>query len=229
MTDRARETSWSARMGPWLLAAAVAGAALAVGTVHTVTLCVVTAVLAAAAALTWWNSEPTNARASATLLVVTGCLLTAYTAAQCVPLPIGWLAKIAPHNADVWARALTPLHEAGPSWAPISVDPTATRVEVLKGVAYLLAFVTALRVARRREGVTFLSGVLVVTGIALALAALLHPAFGAHKLYGIWEPAGSYQERHLAPLLNPNNLAAYLNVAFCLALAALLAPEPRVP
>jgi hypothetical protein len=38
----------------------------------------------------------------------------------CVPMPIGWLAVIAPHNADVWSRALAPLHEPGPSWAPIS-------------------------------------------------------------------------------------------------------------
>jgi hypothetical protein len=32
---------------------------------------------------------------------------------------------IAPHNADVWSRALSPLHEPGPSWAPITLDPTA--------------------------------------------------------------------------------------------------------
>ncbi len=38
-----------------MLAAAVAGAALAVGTVHTVTLCIVTGVLAVAMALIWWD------------------------------------------------------------------------------------------------------------------------------------------------------------------------------
>ena len=43
--------------------------------------------------------------------------------------------------------------------APVLIDlpfAVATRVEVLKGITYLLAFVTALRVARRREGVAFL-------------------------------------------------------------------------
>ena len=45
--------------------------------------------------------------------------LTLYTALQCVPMPIGRLAAVAPHNADVWSRALSPLHEPGPSWAPI--------------------------------------------------------------------------------------------------------------
>ena len=95
------------------------------GTVHTVTLCIVTAVLAVAAVLAWWGAEPMKARSAATLLLFTGIGLTAYTALQCVPMPIGWLAVIAPHNADVWSRALAPLHEPGPSWAPISLDPTA--------------------------------------------------------------------------------------------------------
>jgi hypothetical protein len=217
------------RASRWVLAVAIAGSALAVGTVHTITLCIVTAVLAVAAVMAWWGAEPMKARSAATLLLFTGIGLTAYTALQCVPMPIGWLAVIAPHNADVWSRALSPLHEPGPSWAPISLDPTATRVEVLKGVAYLLAFVTALRVARKREGVRFLSAAIVVTAIALALAALLHPAFGAKKLFGLYEPSAGILDRHIAPLINPNNLAGYINVAICLSLAALLAPEPSVP
>ena len=100
---------------------------------------------------------------------------------------------------------------------------------MLRGVAYLLAFVTALRVARRRDGVAFLSAVLVGTGVVLAATALLHPAFGAHKLFGVYEPGPGIAERHIAPLMNPNNLAGYLNVAICFALAATLTPEPRVP
>ncbi len=220
---------WGTRSGAWLLAGSIAGAALAVGTVHTTTLCVVTAALAVAAALTWWGAEPTNARPAATLLLVTGVGLTAYTALQCVPMPMAWLWRIAPRNADVWSRALTPLHEEGPRWAPVSLDPTATRIEVLKGVAYLLAFVTALRVARRRGGVSFLSGVLVGTGLVLALAAVLHPAFNAHRLFGVVDPLPQTTNRHVAPFLNPNNLASYLNIAFCLALASAASVEPRLP
>jgi hypothetical protein len=154
-----------AQASRWLLALGISGSALAVGTVHTVTLCVVTGVLAAAAVLGWWGAEPMRARAPATILLFTGIGLTAFTALQCVPMPIGWLAAIAPHNAEVWSRVLLPLGEPGPRWAPITLDPIATRVEVLKGVAYLLAFVTALRVARRKDGVTFLSGVIVATAL----------------------------------------------------------------
>jgi hypothetical protein len=218
----------SARVSRWLLTIALAGSALAVGTVHTPTLCIVTAVLAVAAAVGWWGAEPMKVRPSATLLLVAGVALTGYTALQCVPMPIRWLAAIAPHNADVWARALAPLREPGPSWAPLTLDPTATRVELLKGITYLLAFVTALRIARQREGLRFIAGAIVVSGLVLAVSALAHPMFGAHKLFGLYEPEG-LSERHLAPLMNPNNLAGYLNVALCLALAMALAAEPHVP
>lgn len=212
----------------WALGAVLSGAALAVGTVYTSTLCVVSLGLAVAAVLAWWNAEPASMRQPATLLVMTCAALTAYTVVQCVPLPIGWLRVLAPHNADVWSRSLAPLHKAGPSWAPLTLDPIATRVEALKGVSYGVAFVAAVRVARRRAGVGFLGSVLVVTGLVLSVAALLHPAFGAHKLYGLVEPRSDFG-RHLAPFLNPNNLASYINIAFCLAFAAALAPEPRVP
>jgi hypothetical protein len=213
----------------WVLAVAIAGSALAVGSVHTVTLCILTAVLAAATVLAWWGAEPVRVRTPATVLLLTGIGLTAYTAFQCVPMPVGWLAAIAGGNADVWSRALAPLHEAGPSWSPISLDPTATRVEVLKGVAYLLAFVTALRIARHKEGVSFLSIVLITTATALALAAILHPAFGVRKLYGLYEPGPGIPDRHVAPLMNPNQLAAYINLGLCLAVTSMFSPHPPIP
>jgi tetratricopeptide (TPR) repeat protein len=216
------------RIGSSALALALAGSALAVGTVHTATLCVVTFVLATAMALTWWDAEPTKVRPAATILALTAVALIAFTLFQCLPLPSRLLAVMAPHNADVWARALAPLKEAGPSWPVLSLDPPATRIELLKGVAYLLAFLTVVKIARQRDGLRFVGGVIVVTGIILATAALLHPAFGAHKLFGVYKP-GQAGARHIAPFMNPNNLAGYLNIALCLAFAAALASEPAVP
>ena len=222
---------WGAtnRASALILGLSIAGAALAVGTVHTPTLCVVTLALAVAAALAWGGADAAAMRPSATLLLMTGLALTGYTALQCVPIPMALLRIVAPHNADIWSRALAPMHEPGPSWPTLSLDPNATRVEVLKGVAYLLAFTTSLRLVRRRGGISFLSTVLVVTGLALAIAAVLHPAFGAKKLYGFITPVGQIEERHLAPFLNPNNLAAYLNIAFCIAFATAISPDPRFP
>ncbi len=222
-------SSTPARVSRWLLAVALSGGALAIGTAHTSTLCVMTAILAASASAGWWGAHPMRVRPAATALLVVGLALIAYTALQCVPLPLGWLAALAPHNADVWSRALAPLHEDAPAWVPLTLDPFGSRIELCKGVAYVLAFVSALRVAQRREGVAFLSAVVIGTGLLLALAAVLHPAFGAHKLYGIFDPGPGIADVHIAPLMNPNNLAEYINIAFCLTLAALMSRDPRVP
>jgi hypothetical protein len=56
-----------------------------------------------------------------------------------IPLTLGCGCS-RPANADVWDRALLPLREAGPSWATLSLDPGATRVQVARGIGYLLAF-----------------------------------------------------------------------------------------
>ena len=67
-------------------------------------------------------------------------------------MPRSAVEALSPHAADVWSRSLRPLGEEGPSMITLSLDPTATRVEVLRGIVYLLAFLAALRVAWRREG-----------------------------------------------------------------------------
>lgn len=217
------------RVGRLLLAAAVAGAALAVGTVHAATLCVVALGLSVAVVCIWHRSEAQAMRPAASLLLAVGVGLTLLTALQCVPIPLRWLAALAPKNADVWARALQPLHGAMLSWGSLSVDPIATRIEVLKGLSYVLAFVAAVRVARDQRGVTFLGSVIVWTGLVLAIAALLHPAFGMRKLFGLYEPPVMLNGRHLAPLMNANNLAGYLNLSFCLALAWTVSPRRGIP
>jgi hypothetical protein len=132
------------RASRWVLAAAIAGSALAVGTVHTVTLCIVTALLAVAAVPAWWGAEPMKARSAATLLLFTGIGLTAYTALQCVPMPIGWLAVIAPHNADGLVRRAyerTPDDDGLPENVARLASTTGLHVEAAKDYE---------RLARRR-------------------------------------------------------------------------------
>ncbi len=211
----------------WLLAFIVVGSALAVGSLHTTTLCVVVAALAVATFLGWYGAEPFRARPAATILLFTGIGLTGWTLLQIVPLPAGVLAVIAPSNADTWARALLPLKEPGPSWATISLDPYATRVQVLRGVAYLLAFLTALRVAHRREGSIFLERVIVLSAATVAMAALLHPAFGATKVFGVYQPVNKYAflPNHIGPLLNSNHLSGYMVIGASVALGIVVSPR----
>jgi tetratricopeptide (TPR) repeat protein len=211
----------------WLLAAIVVGSALAVGSLHTSVLCVVVVALAVATFLAWYGAEPFRARPAATVLLFTGVGLTGWTLLQALPLPAGVVAVLAPANADTWSRALLPLKEPGPAWTSLSLDPYASRVQVLRGVAYLLAFLTALRVAHRREGSIFLERTIVISAAIVAMAALLHPAFGATKVFGVYQPVNTYAflPKHVGPLLNSNHLSGYMVLGACVALGIVVSPR----
>lgn len=228
---RASAEELRARLGRWLLAAVVLGSGLGLGALHTPVLTACAVVACIATALLWYDAAPLEPRPAASLLVGVAIALLGWTCLQIVPMPVGVLAKIASENADVWSRCLTPLREAGPSIAPISLDPVASRVQILRGVTYLVVFVGALRVARRQEGVAFLERALVVSAVAIAFAALLHPALGADKVFGLYEPKEKlgFAPHHLAPLLNTNHLAAYLNIGLLLAFASVIERREALP
>jgi hypothetical protein len=220
-----------ARVGRWLLAVAVLGSALALGSVHTPVLAVCSVLSAVATALIWWDAEPFEPRSAATTLVTVALVLIGWTVLQAIPLPKNLLAAIASENADVWARCLSPLRASGPDFTPISLDPSATRVQILRGVTYLVVFAGALRVAQRQPGVAFLERTLVVSAVALAFGALLHPALGAHKVFGLYEPTEvhAYDPHHLAPLLNTNHLAAYVNIGLFVAFGCVIDRRDSLP
>ncbi|HEY2513259.1 MAG TPA: O-antigen ligase family protein, partial [Polyangiaceae bacterium] len=209
-------------MGRTLFAIAIPCSALALGSLHTWVLCAVTTLLTAGAATLWFRGSPSNPRLPATILLLTCLGLTAFTALQAVPLPAALVHTLSPATADVWAGALGPLHEGGPGTIALSLDPTATRVQVLRGVAYLATFLLTLRIAERRGGTRFVIAVIVLTSVVLGISAVLHPLFGAQRVFGLYKPIHEPLERHLAPLLNANHLAGYINIGFCLALGASL-------
>jgi tetratricopeptide (TPR) repeat protein len=229
MDLRTQETR--AGLGRWLLAANLLTSAMALGALHTPVLAVVATVAALSAALLWYEAEPLRARPAATLLVVVGVSLVAWTIVQALPLPRGLVAAIASANADVWKRALAPLHDEGPGFVTISLDPVATRVQALRGTTYLLTFLAALRVAQRPEGVAFLERAIIGAGVAMGAAAFLHPVFGAQRVFGAYQPgeAYAYAPRHIAPLLNTNHLAAYANIGLFVALGAALRRRDALP
>lgn len=201
-----------------LLTVAVLFSAAALGSLHTPILCAVAAVLAVASFVSWFSSSPLRARLPATILLSAGVCLTAFTALQASSLPASLVRALSPATADVWARALAPLHQPGPAWTSLSLDPTATRIQVLRGVTYIAAFLVALRIAELRSGSRFLSTIVIGTAVFLAMSALIHPLVGAERVFGIYKPVETFSERHIAPLLNSNHLAAYVNIGFCLAL-----------
>ncbi len=215
----------------WILACAILGSALALGSLHTMVLAVVAGVLGLATVLAWWYAEPIRVRPAATVLVLVAVGLCVFTALQCIPLPIAWVAALNPGAADVWTRALSPLREPGPTLATLSLDPIATRVQVLRGITYLCTFLVALRVSHRREGAIFLERTLAVASVTMAVAALLHPALGAQRVFGTYQPmvGSGFAPRHIAPLLNPNHLAGSLNIGLCVALGMTLSAASSTP
>ena len=215
-----------------LLFVVACGSALSLGSLHTYWLSLWTLLAAVCAVLLFWKAAPLPLRPAARVLVLTCLGLTLYTAFTLLPLPAGLLGTIAPENADVWSRALQPLHEAGPGKAPISLDPTATRVQLLRAIFYALVFVSGLRIASTRDGTRFLERALVLAAVVMALAALAHPATGATRVFGTYVPLEPtmYGVNHIAPLLNANHLAAYVNVGFLIAVSSLLRPRhPLMP
>ncbi len=225
--DRERRTT---TIGKWLLALVVPGAALAIGSLLPAVLVTVTLAAAASCVLLWLEPPRRGARAGRWVLAAFAILLGA-TVLQAIPLPAGLVSTIAPGNADVWARALSPLREGGPAWHPISVAPAATHVEVLRGVLYGCVFLAALRVTLSEGGVRFLEGVVIAAASMLALSTLAHNAVHAERVFGVYQPREmqGYVAGRIGPLLNPNHIAAYCNVGALTAAGVALADRRMTP
>ncbi len=200
----------------------VAFAGVAIGSIHTEALCVAASLLSLAFGLTYLSrsARPFQPKASATTLVGLGVGLVAYTAFTAVPLPSGLVTAIAPANADVWARCMRGFAEAGPSWMSLSLDPVATRVEVLRGVTYLLVFLTAHRFTQSQGGTELLERIVVGAALFMAAASILHPVVGAEQVLGLYRPKNPYGN-HIAPILNANHLSGYLNLGLATGLGVL--------
>ncbi len=205
------------RVGFVLAVVVIVLSPLCIGAQHTWVLLAATAISAVSAVLFWATARPRAVRQSSSLLVWLAVALTAFTLLQAVPLPISLLRIIAPKSADVWSRALTPLGE-GVAWGALSIDPTATRIQALRGILYLTMLLSCLRIAMRREGIEKLLWVLTLVALVVGVSAIAHPLFGLTRVFGIYEIVNSAELRHIAPLPNPNHLAGYLNVGIATAI-----------
>ena len=220
----ARTESRATTAGKWLLALVIPASAQALGSLPVEILVTMSALASLSCGLVWMDRGSRGSRASHWVLLAMMALL-AMTVAQAIPIPEGMARALTPANAEIWDRSLSPLHELGPAWHTLSIAPAATRVEVLKGFFYCCVFLAALRVASLERGEQFLTRIVVFSTCLMAVSALAHMAVGADRVYGIYRPRELYAYRagRLAPLLNTNHLAAYLNIGACVALWCLVA------
>ena len=210
--------------GKWLLAIVVLCSALALGSLPGEVLVVMTVLAAVANTLLWMDPLERIPKAARLVLVAMTILVIA-SLLQIIPLPAAVVRAIAPTNANIWERALSPLREDGPAWHPLSVAPTATLLEVVRGAFYACIFLGGLRIAALEKGERFLERTVIISTTVFALCALAHAATGAEKVFGVYRPrdAWAYNVGRLAPLLNTNHLAAYLNIGACVSISAFVA------
>ncbi|MES1187419.1 MAG: O-antigen ligase family protein, partial [Myxococcales bacterium] len=112
--------------------------------------------------------------------------------------------------------------------APLSLDPGATLIEALKLWTYACVLTAGASLASRRRASL---GALVLCGSALllALVTLAHGIADATQVFGIYTPRLGGKGFRVAPLINPNNLAGYLNLGFAAGLGLLATDEPPLP
>ena len=223
MPRRRGETSRFVQIGTWSFAVVTPVSALALGAIPVEALAVVSLLSAVHCALLWWESGNSISRSSRVVLAAF-LLLTGFTMLQLVPLPAAVVRLVAPENAEIWSRALSPLKEAGPAWHPISVAPVATGIQALRGLFYGLTFLSAIRIGSLEHGHRFLIRLVVVSSSLMAFVALAHLATSAERVFGIYRPTEAWAFVHgrISPLLNTNHLAAYCSIGALVAFGALL-------
>ena len=214
----------------WLFATTVIGSALAIGTVHAITLLIVAATAFATVVLALYGSSATgpSIRPALSLPVVTCGALALYTLAQAVPLPMGLLRVIAPANADVWERTLLPLAEPALRWASLSLDPGASVLEAVKWATYAAIFASSAAISAKR-GAAWGVTLVFASAMLAAVVTVAHGLAGATRVYGLYQPGFAGSVWHMGPLLNPNNLAGYLNLGALAGLGLALTRKPVVP
>jgi hypothetical protein len=191
------------------LACAILCVTLLGGGVHTPILILVSVLLCAATFVAWRSLLIT--RLTGVFLALCGATLL-----QCVPLPAAVLSALSPNAAEVWSRTGALLDEPV-RWSPVSLAPGATLIEAAKWASYAQVTALSATIAMRR-GPWVILKIIVTAGVAAAMATLLLKMFDVESLFG-YRPR--FAEQPL-PIMNPNSLAGFLNLAIFSSFALLL-------
>jgi hypothetical protein len=209
--DRSRWTP--ERLSTLGLALALGLCALGAGGIHLAVLAP-SALLVSAAGLFLVFASARGARVRlgwhASVAVFAWLGLALFCLVQCWPLPLGTLARVAPDSADIWARALHPFGIPAPARASLSLAPGRTLIEALKAAFYAAVFALGARLGQRR-GSSSVAAIAFGLCVLVAAVSAAHALSSAQRLYGAYTPLDAYS---IAPLLNANSRAGYLNLGF---------------
>ncbi len=168
--------------------------------------------------------RPAQIRASRLTPALVLAALALYCVVQALPLPLAWVKVLSPAAADVWERCLLPLDRVS-DVASLSLAPDATLFEAFKWASYAGTFLLSLRMARRYGAPAPLLAVF-STGVLVALVSMGHALLSAVHVFGVYEPLHPVEPGDAGPLINPNNLAGYLNLNILIGSGLALSKRP---
>ncbi len=168
--------------------------------------------------------RPAQSRASRLAPALVLACLALYCVVQALPLPLSWVKVLSPAAADVWERCLLPLDRVRET-ASLSLSPDATLFEAFKWASYAGTFLLSLRMARRYGAPAPLLAVF-ATAVVVALVSMGHALLSAVHVFGIYEPLHPVEPGDAGPLINPNNLAGYLNLNILIGSGLALSKRP---
>jgi len=151
-----------------------------------------------------------------------------WTTLSALPVPCGIVRALAPGAGQIWADAFGPLREPPLTSCAFSVAPAATIQGALNLSSYAVIALASGVVGRR---IGLWAVLLSVFGVAVfvALLTLVHGLLGLEHLLG-WSilPAKSAYGP-ASVIVNPNNLAGYMNIGVFSGLGLLASRHPPVP
>ena len=207
-----------------LLALTIVLSVLALGTVHVSVLLFVAPLAVASGGFAFRRERWDPSAIPPPAWVAFG--LSAYSAAQALPLPLPALRWLSPASASLWTSALASLGSPQ-SWASLSLDPAASVVEALKWFCYGAVFCAGAEIANAKSR-RAVPGIVFGAALLAAIVTLAHRLAGAESLYGLYTPL-TLPRFAMAPLVNPNNFAGYLNLGAFAGIGLLMGRESSLP
>ena len=190
-----------------LLALLIVGAPMLLGGVLPWTVFAITS--ASLCCLAWVVVFAPARRNRVPFLAVLMGIAALWTACQVMPQPCSFVTWLAPQSVQRVREAAMALGTHGPLHCVVSRDPGATREEIVKGAAIVAAFLAAWLYAAS-GGRRYIFWVFAMSSSLMALVALVHGALKLDSVFGLYTPVRAKRELLLAPLMNPNQLGAFV-------------------
>ncbi len=149
-------------------------------------------------------------------------VLGAWVAHQTVsilPMPADWVGLLSPESARI--HALTEIADVAQGWVTISIEPHASKVALVKTLAYVAVFFLFLAVVNNRSRVLMAARVLVfATVIHAVYAVLMHLSGISGEHFGTLIMHGESASGFYA---NRNHFAGLLEMSLALGIGLLIA------